>query len=81
MVTGDLKAVLVSYDEYGFENRLFPKKDWHQNTTPILIFNKEVSNDAELDYYVSIANDVVTYVNTGNNGKAFDYDICFFEKC
>ena len=46
-----------------------------------IIMTKTFDNDQELNGYLSRAREAVKFMETGNKGERFDYDICFTAKC
>ena len=80
MATGNLKAVDSIYDE--LNKHLFRNDYQDKKQRPhIKLYEKNLFSDIELQNYLSKAREVITKIETGNNGARFDYDACLTDNC
>ena len=73
-----------------YKAKLFPEGDWQGNTSDKdkkgnayhkFIQEWKFDNDKELNSYLAKAKQAIDFVNTGNNGRRFDYDLCKTDEC
>jgi hypothetical protein len=80
MFTGDLEVIHKAYIESNKEQFY---DDWvetarENNIEHRLLQQWEFEDDAELQSYENKIKEQVRWIETGNNGKPFDYDLCLF---
>lgn len=86
MFTSNLEVVDMPYIE---ENAKYLSKDWskryagdyYADNECNILMDIELNNDQELKGYLSRAREAVKFMETGNKGGRFDYDLCLTGKC
>ena len=80
MVTGNLKFIEAPYTK---KYRSMIGDDFKEEDGPKhwRLDRFVLNSDTELNAYLEKARNVGKFINTGNNGGPFDYDICVTEKC
>lgn len=80
-LTGNLQGAVVKYTKENKEQELFPKSDWMDNSRRVTIKEWKFGSDAELEQALQKARKAIDFVETGNKGGRFDYDVCVSNKC
>jgi hypothetical protein len=80
MVKDNLKGIAVEYTKENLDKGLFLERDW-KDFKNVLLQEWEFSDDSALEDKLSKAREAVNFIEIGNNGGRFDYDICVTDHC
>jgi hypothetical protein len=80
MLKGNLKGVIAEYTKENLDKGLFLEKDW-KGSKRVLVQQWKFSSDSELRNQLAKAKRAINFIETGNNGGRFDYDICLTDSC
>jgi len=85
MITGNLEVIDVTYSA---DNKKLLADDWavnagkyHADKKYTIIQTVVLKDEQEFQSRISAARKAVNFIETGNNGGRFDYDICVSDKC